>query len=218
MRRLQLTRGRRVETEADRELALAVLAETYLKEKGWVQDAETVFPASDLAREDVSWFIATQRNEPVGVLRVLYDPPIKAYLEYGLKPIGREAEILEFLANNKIAEIGRFAVVPARRNGTAVPISLMRHATREIVARGYSQLVTDVFENDPHSPLGFHTRILGFRPVATHEHGELLHKGRRITLLLDIGMAYRRLKARGNFFFRQLTKGWTEQMHRRLAA
>jgi hypothetical protein len=113
--------------------------------------------------------------------------------------------------------VGRFAVIPERRNGVGVVLSLMRAATREIVSRGYTQLVTDVFEDDPHSPFRFHTRIVGFRPVATHEAGELNAKGRRITLLLDVKIAYQTLKSRGTWFFRAMTKDWTEVMHKRLA-
>jgi hypothetical protein len=99
----------------------------------------------------------------------------------------------------------------------AVVVSLMFTATREIVMRGCTQLVTDVFESDPHSPLGFHTRIAGFKPVATHEIGELRHMGRRITLLLNLKLAYRSLRIKGNRFFRLMTRGWTPAMHDRLA-
>ena len=42
--------------------------------------------------------------------------------------------------------------------------------------------------------------------------------GRRITLVLDIKAAYQRLKAKGNWFFRSLTRGWPTTVHRRLAA
>jgi hypothetical protein len=80
-----------------------------------------------------------------------------------------------------------------------------------------SHVITDVFEDDPHSPLGFHTRVMGFRPVATHDHGELNCKSRRITLLLDLRATYRRLKARGNWIYRYLTARWPEALHRRLA-
>jgi hypothetical protein len=197
---------------------LAVLAATYEREKGWVLDAETVFPASDLVRPDVSWFLASRNGQPVGVMRVLYDPPVDAYLKYGIKPIDGSFDIEGFLKTARIAEVGRFAVIPERRNGIMVSSTLIRVCTREIVSRGYTQLITDVFENDKHSPLGFHMRIIGFRPVATHEIGDLRHQGRRITLLLDIKRAYQSLKARGNWFFRSLTRGWTEAMHRRLAA
>jgi hypothetical protein len=213
----RLTRAHRVETEADRQKALAVLRATYQHEKAWVLEVDPMFPQGDLARSNVSWFLATSRDNPVGVLRVLYDPPIEQYLKYGLEPIDANLEIDEFMKRERIAEIGRFAVVPERRYGIGVVLSLMRAATREVVARSYTQLVTDVFEGDPHSPFRFHTRIVGFRPVATHEAGELRFKGRRITLVLDIKVAYRSLKARGTWFFRAMTKGWTETMHKSLA-
>jgi hypothetical protein len=218
MRLFRITRAKRVETEADRQKALAVLRETYQREKAWVLEVEPMFPESDLDRSDISWFLATSREKPVGVLRVLYDPPIEQYLKYGLEPIDANLNVDEFISTERIAEIGRFAVVPERRNGVGVVLSLMRAATREVVARGYMQLVTDVFENDPHSPFRFHTQIVGFRPVATHEVGELRFKGRRITLVLDIKVAYRSLKSRGTWFFRTMTRGWTEKMHKRLAA
>lgn len=217
MKIFSLTRAKRVKTEADRQKVLAVLRTTYQQEKSWVLDVEPMFPASDLERQDVSWFLATSRDNAVGVLRVLYNPPIEQYLKYGLTPTAG-IDVTEFLRTERIAEIGRFAVVPERRNGVLVVLSLMRAATREIVNNGYTQLVTDVFENDPHSPLKFHTRIVGFKQVATHEVGELRYKGRRITLLLDIKVAYRSLKARGNWFFRSITRGWTETMHNRFAA
>jgi hypothetical protein len=161
--------------------------------------------------------VATSRDEPVGVLRVRYDLPIEQYRGYGLDPIETNLSIEDVIASQRIAEVRRFAVIPQRRNGVAVVLSLMRMATREIVARGYTQLVTDVFENEPHSPLRFHTRIVGFRPVVTHEFGEFSFQGRRITLLLDIKIAYQTLKSRGTWFFRAMTKGWTEVMHQRLA-
>ncbi|MBO0753862.1 MAG: hypothetical protein J2P53_17215 [Bradyrhizobiaceae bacterium] len=213
----RLTRARRVTTMTDREKALAVLRVTYQQEKGWVQDAESMFPDGDLARDDISWFIATRRNEPMGVLRVLYEPSIEQYYKYALNPIDTTIAVDDFIRKERIAEVGRFAVIPERRSGVGVVLSLMRAATREIVFRGYTQLVTDVFEDDPHSPFRFHTRIVGFRPVATHEAGELNAKGRRITLLLDIKIAYQTLKSRGTWFFRAMTKDWTEVMHKRLA-
>jgi hypothetical protein len=217
MRMLRLTRAKRVASESDRQKALAVMRATYQREKRWVHDVEPMFPKEDLARGDLSWFIATRRNEAMGVLRVLYDPPIEQYQKYGLTAIDGTVPAYDFIKSECIAEVGRFAVIQERRKGVGVVLSLMRAATREIVSRGYTLLVTDVFENDPHSPLRFHTRIIGFRPVATHEVGELSFKGRRITLLLDIKIAYQTLKSRGTWFFRAMTKDWTEVMHKRLA-
>lgn len=212
-------RARRVETEADRQKALEVLRVTYQEEKAWVADAQSQFPECDLARDDIAWFIATSRGEALGVLRVLFDPPVSQYLKYGLRPIDIELDKIEaMIRNERIAEIGRFAVRPNLRSHLLVASRLMGAATREIVSRQYTQLITDVFEADQHSPFGFHTRVIGFKPIATHEIGELLYKGRRITLVLDIKAAYQRLKARGNWFFRSLTHGWTETMHKQLAA
>jgi hypothetical protein len=164
MKILRLTRAKRVATESDRQKALAVMRATYQREKGWVHDVEPMFPKEDLPRGDVSWFIATRRNEPMGVPRVLYDPPIEQYEKYGLKPIDGSLAVYDSIKSERIAEVGRFAVISERRKGVGVVLSLMRAATREIVSRGYTQLVTDVFENDPHSPLRFHTRSLASGP------------------------------------------------------
>ena len=115
----------------------------------------------------------------------------------------------KFLKQHRIAEVGRFAVVAEHRGNMMLAAALMRAATEEMVVPGYTHVITDVFEDDPHSPLGFHTRVMGFRPVATHDRGELNCKSRRITLLLDLASSYRRLKARGNWIYRYLTAGPT---------
>ena len=217
MRSFDLTRVHRIESEDDRLKALHVLKTTYLHEKRWVADVEPLFPAADLERGDISWFLALRKGQPVGVLRILYDPDIQQYRNFGLKAIDASLSLDAFMNLKGLAEVGRFAVVPERRKGVDVALHLIAAATSEVVGRGYTQLVTDVFENDAHSPLGFHTRILGFKPVATHEVGELLHKGRRVTLMLDIRRSYQALKANGNWFFRALTRNWTQSMHMRLA-
>jgi hypothetical protein len=208
---------RRAATPGDRDLVLAVLAATYRDEKAWVADIERQFPLEDLASGQISWFITTLRGEPVGVVRVLYDPPIQTYMEYGLKPIDGALDVAAFIRNERIAEVGRFAVVATRRRHAAVSMSLISAASGEIIERGYTQLITDVFEGDPHSPYRFHTRIIGFKPVATHEIGELAFKGRRITMVLDVRAAYVRLKSRGNLFFRLISRGWSPKVHARFA-
>ncbi len=180
-------------------------------------DVEPMFPADDLRRTDISWFLAIKGGTPVGVLRIFYDPPLEQYLKYGLRPLNPEIDFARLISTERVAEVGRFAVLSERRKGIGVVISLMRAATRELVARNCARLVTDVFENEANSPLGFHTRVIGFKPIATHEVGELRHAGRRVTLLLDIKSAYRTLKARGNRVFRILTRGWTHAMHQSLA-
>ncbi|MEZ0302758.1 MAG: hypothetical protein ACAH24_11960, partial [Hyphomicrobiaceae bacterium] len=127
-------------------------------------------------------------------------------------------DLESFIRQHRIAEVGRFAVVAEHRSNVLVAAALMRAATEEMVARGYTHVITDVFEDDTHSPLGFHTRVMGFIPVATHEHGELNCKSRRITLVLDLKSSYLRLKARGNWVYRYLTAHWPDAMHQRLAA
>jgi hypothetical protein len=59
---------------------------------------------------------------------------------------------------------------------------------------------------------------MGFHPVATHDFGELRCRSRRITMVLDLRAAYRRLKERGNWMYRYLTCEWDERLHRQMAA
>ena len=77
----------RATTQEDRIQALKVLQATYREEKNWVPDEEKVFAESDLSDETVSWFVVFVDELPVGVLRVLYDPPLEQYKEYGLKTL-----------------------------------------------------------------------------------------------------------------------------------
>ncbi|HEU0062064.1 MAG TPA: hypothetical protein VFR19_19445 [Hyphomicrobiaceae bacterium] len=95
-------------------------------------------------------------------------------MNYDLKILDRRLEIKSFLAQNRIAEVGRFAVLAAHRGNLLLALALMRAAMEDILTRGYTHILTDVFEDDAHSPLGFHTRVIGFVPVAIHQHGELI--------------------------------------------
>jgi len=207
----------RVEDDDGRLQALEVLRATYRDEKGWVSDEEKQVPEDDLARPDVSWFVVRENGVPVGVLRVLYDPPLHLYREYGLSLIDLGADIEAFIRAHRIAEIGRFAVLPAKRRYTVIVLALIRAAITETVSRGYTHYITDVFEDDPHSPYEFHTRVLGFQPVATHDVGELNCASRRITLVLDLRACYHRMHAANGFFFRYITESWSEELHRSLA-
>jgi hypothetical protein len=207
----------RVMDETTRQMAVEVLRATYHREKKWVTDAEQQLPANEIARDNVSWFVVTRRGLPAGVVRVLYDPPLAQYAKYGLKGVDPALNVESFLRDNRVAEIGRFAVTRRYRRSIMVAAALMRAAAEDTIARGYTHYVTDVFEDDPHSPYGFHTRVMGFLPVATHDTGELKCDSRRITLLLDLRAAYRRLKERGNWFYRYLTGSWDEALHKRLA-
>jgi hypothetical protein len=218
MRARERIGAERVRDEAGRQQVIAVLRDTYQREKHWVSDPESQFPASDLERADISWFVSRVRGRPVGTVRLFYDPPIAAYAAYGFKVIDPAVNVEDFINRPGLAEIGRFAVLAGKRNQIMIAAALMRAATVEAVERGTTHLLTDVFEDDPHSPYGFHTRVLGFHPVATHDIGELNSKSRRITLLLDISAAYKRLRARNHWFYRFLTSEMPVTLHERLAA
>lgn len=214
---LKQIRIARVETAETREQALMVLRSTYQEEKGWVVQAESQFPERDLTDDNLSWFVASRGREPAGVLRVQYEPPVAQYRAYKVTLLNRDIDVDGFLQTNRIAEIGRFAIVPRYRRNLLIAVALMRAATRETVERGFTHYITDVFESDPHSPYGFHTRVMGFAPVATHEHGELQCTSRRITLILDLKAAYQRLRLNNRWIFRALTADWDDRLHRQLA-
>ncbi len=210
----------RLQNDADRAEAMKVLKETYRVEKNWVADEEKMFSVEDLADQNVSWFLAYYNDRPVGVVRILYDPPLDLYATYGLKPIDEEKglDVESFVKENRIAEIGRFAVVPEFRKNILVAVNLMAAASHETVARGYSHYITDVFEGEKHSPLDFHTRVMGFQPVATHDTGELNCPNRRITLVLDIKAAYRRIRETKKWIYRFLTRNWEKELHDQMVA
>lgn len=204
---------RRITTGPDRQIALEVLKQTYKEEKRWIEHDDALFDKAELTDDRIAWFVALHGDKPVGVVRVLFEPPLGLYEEYGLRQIGPEIDVQAFIDNNRIAEIGRLAVIPEYRRHKAIALSLMRDATRETIREGFSHFVTDVFEGEKNSPYDFHTRILGFVPVATHEAGELNCENRRITLVLDFKECYRRLKTRKERMFRIMTDNWTDDLH-----
>jgi hypothetical protein len=224
----------RATTSHHRDLAHTVLSTTYAQEKQWVDSARDVFPAGDLSDDAVTWIVATVDDEPAGVVRIHYAPPLHRYQEYGLESLGGDghsgdghsdgspsfggAGVDAFIRDNDIAEIGRFAVLPAYRHRIRVVFWLMRMAGVDTLERGYSHYVTDVFEGEEHSPYNFHTRVLGFRPVATHEMGEMDCLHRRITLILNLKQAYRRLRKTKNRLYRFLAEGLSPQVRRQLSA
>jgi hypothetical protein len=206
----------RAKSEADRQRALEVLSATYRDEKGWVLDERRMFTPDDLLRPDVSWFVVCVSDRPVGVLRVLYAPPLDQYREYGLRPVEGNLDIEKLLKESRIAEIGRFAVLPEHRKNINVVTALMRSAATETLQRDFTHYITDIFEGEKHSPYAFHTRILGFKPVATHDVGELKCPNRRITMLLDLKAGYRRLRKRQGWIYRFLTENWDAELHAKL--
>ena len=207
--------ARKVTTPEDRDLALAVIAGVYLQEKQWIRNPGAEIPEDPAAERDRSWFLVTADGEPAGVIRLVYDPPLDMPAEYGvtLEP-GVDLEGLR--REGRFVDIGRFMIVPRYRRNIRVVMKLMQAAIVEVVDRGYTHFLTDVFEDDPHSPLQFHTRVLGFERIGTHRHGELACASVRIILILDIARAYRRLERRGNKVFRELGAGVRKALERRL--
>jgi hypothetical protein len=210
--------ARRVSDERGRAQVVAILGATYQSEKNWVADADGQFPPEDVGRGDTTWFVAEAGGHPAGVVRVLYDPPVAVYARYGFRVIDPAIRVEDFIGRKGLAEVGRFAVLPDRRRQIMVAATLMRAVTVDSLERGITHLITDVFEDDVHSPYGFHTRVLGFHPVATHDVGELNSRSRRITLLLDIPAAYKRLQRRNHWFYRYLTSVLPDSLQQRLAA
>jgi len=208
----------RIKNETGRQMALSVMRAIYRDEKNWVQDDEKLVAAAEITDRAISWFVVVNDGRPAGVLRVLYEPPLDLYETYGLKFINPDLDLNALLRLGGIAEIGRFAVLPEHRRSVLVAVALMRAAARETVARGFKHYITDVFEGEKHSPYEFHTRVMGFRMIATHDTGELNCPNRRLTMLLDIRAAYHHLRQEKSWAFRYLTEGWEPWLHERMTA
>ena len=208
---------RRITDSETREKALDVMTVVYRDEKGWIPEREDLLPVADLDDPEVAWFLCELDGQSLGVTRVLFRIPEELYEKYAFELVDPSIDVKAFLRNHKIAEVGRFAVVPEYRDKILVAATLMRAATTETVERGFTHFITDVFEGDPTSPYHFHKEILGFETVATHEVGELRHKGRRITMLLDLAAAYKRMSKKRRWIFRYITEGWNERMIEQLS-
>jgi hypothetical protein len=208
---------RKIQSAADRKRGLAVVEAVYLTEKQWIDSAGTEIPADAATRRDQSWFLVSVGDEPAGVIRLVFDPRLEMPAEYGVT-LEPEVDFEGLKRHGRFVDIGRFMIVPRYRRNTRVVMKLMRGAILEVVDRGYTHFVTDVFENDPHSPLRFHTHVLGFERIGTHRQGELACSSTRIILILDIVRAYHRLKLRGNRVWRELGVGLRDLIEaRRLA-
>ncbi|CAM2065342.1 N-acetyltransferase domain-containing protein [Sulfidibacter corallicola] len=208
----------KIKTSEQREAALEVIQAVFQEEKGWVPDREKLLPVEDLERDDVSWFVVTRDKKALGVTRVLYTLPIDLYEEYGFQPVNPDLDVEAFIRNNRIAEVGRFAVLPEFRRKIHVAALLMKAASTETVEKGFTHFITDVFESDPNTPYGFHKRVLGFKVVATHDVGELKCQSRRITMLLDFKEAFNCMKRRNSWVFRFITEGWSDKLIQHLSA
>ena len=194
-----------------RKQALEVFEAVYRQEKDWVPELEKILPVEDIGSDKVSWFAAYVDDRMVGVTRVLYELPLELYEEYGFKIIVPGLDVDKFIEENNIAEVGRFAVLPEYRSKILVAAALMRESSHEAVKREFTHFITDVSEEDPNTPYGFHKRVLGFVEVATHEHGEMKTSSRRITMLLDLKEAANQYRKKKQWIYRYLLEGLEAQ-------
>ena len=166
--------ARRIDDEAGRCAVVNVLRATYQDEKQWIADPESQFPPADLTRGDISWFLVlvstASRAACCACSTILHWPSMQNTAS------SRSTARSTSRASSGSTGSPRSAASPCCPRIAASMVlaaALMRAVTAEVVARGYTHFVTDVFEDDVHSPYGFHTRVMGFRPVATHDFGEL---------------------------------------------
>ncbi|HEY6321826.1 MAG TPA: GNAT family N-acetyltransferase [Thermoanaerobaculia bacterium] len=207
--------ARKVVSSADRDKALLVIEAVYRREKRWIADAGAEVPADAGSTGDRSWFLVTVDGKPAGVIRLVYDPPLELPAELGVS-LAPDVDLAALQRRGRFVDIGRFMIVPRYRRNIRVVLRLMRAAIVEVVERGYTHFLTSVFADDPHSPLGFHTRVLGFERIGMHRTGELACASVRILLVLDIARAYRRLQRRQDRVWRELGLGVRDAMEGRL--
>ncbi len=190
----------------ERAAALSVVDKVFRQEKRWVAATDAEIPVAQDPDGRLSWFVATVDGEPAGVIRLFYDPPLEIPADWGLE-LDRDLDLARVADGRRFVEIGRFMIVPEHRRRMRVALRLMREAVREVVERRYTHFITDVYDGDPHSPLGFHTRVLGFERIGTHRRGELACDHMRILLVLDIARAFHKLRSRKDRVFRELSTG-----------
>lgn len=160
--------------------------------------------------------MATVNDKPAGVIRLTYDPSLEFPPELEVT-LNKDIDLTRMAQECKMVEISRFMILPEFRKNIRVALRLMRAATKEVVERGYTHFLTDVFETDPHSPLHFHTKVLGFEVIGSHLRGELNCSSTRIILTLDILKSYQRLKERKDKIYQEVTEGIRELLDERLA-
>jgi hypothetical protein len=200
-----------------RAMALEVIESVYLNEKKWIHNVDSEIPHDIASSTRYSWFMVTFNDTPAGVLRLYYDPPLELPAECEVT-LHKDVDLEEMSRKHKFVEIGRFMILPAYRRQILVALRLMKAAIKEVVERDYTHFITDVFENEPHSPFKFHTRVLGFEVIGTHLHGELNCSLTRIILTLDILKSYQRLRQRRDKIYRHLTEGIRDLLDKKLEA
>ncbi|MEM9292799.1 MAG: lysophospholipid acyltransferase family protein [Acidobacteriota bacterium] len=214
-----------VTTDEQRQQAIEVIRAVYKDEKSWIETTENEVtlpgetsrgaglagPAEGEGGGTVVWLLTTYNGDPAGVLRVSYDPPMEIPAHMGVE-LEESIDVEALKKSGRFAELGRFMILPKYRRKIRVAMSLMKGCMKDMVERGYSHALTVVFQDDPHSPLNFHTRVLGFQRIGTHRFGELNTDSLRIILMLDLYSAYANLKHRNNKVFGEICRGLERQL------
>ncbi|ASQ90626.1 GNAT family N-acetyltransferase [Prosthecochloris sp. GSB1] len=201
----------------DRRAALEIVEQVFLREKQWISTVGEQLPEVLEENGRFSWFLARMDGEPAGVLRLLYDPVLELPGEYDVRLLpGVDVERMK--RDGRYVEIGRFMIGEAYRRNPAIALRLMRTATREVIERDYTHFITDVFEGEKHSPLNFHTRVLGFEVIGKHLFGDLNCSSTRIILTLDILKVYGRIRNSRSKVYRELTEGIRGILERKMSS
>jgi len=195
----------KVSDSITRQQALEVMEAVFFKEKNWIDTLEEQFPEEMLSSRRYSWFMAKVNDKPAGLLRLYYDPPLTLPKEFEVT-LNDGVDLERMAAECRFAEVGRFMILPEYRRNIRVALRLMRMAVNEVVEHDYTHFITDVYENEVHSPFRFHTRILGFEVIGKHLYGELKFNCARLILTLDILKAYKRLKEKKHSIYQALLK------------
>jgi hypothetical protein len=196
----------RIETHGDRAAAMEIIHQVFCIEKNWIPAAQGQIPDDFSSNGNCSWFIAKMNGIPAGLLRLQYDPSLDIPEEYGVR-LMPGISIENMKRSGRYVEIGRFMILEKFRRNHRVALRLMRSATAEVIERDYTHFITDVFEGEKHSPLNFHTRVLGFEVIGKHLFGELNCSSTRIILTLDILKLYSRIKDSRSRIYQELTEG-----------
>jgi len=201
----------------DRKAALGIVEQVFLQEKQWISAAGEQLPEVLEGNERFSWFLARFDGKPAGVLRLLYDPVLELPDEYDVRLLpGVDMERMK--REGRYVEIGRFMIGESYRRNPRIALRLMRTAIREVIERDYTHFITDVFEGEKHSPLNFHTRVLGFEVIGKHLFGDLNCSSTRIILTLDILKVYGRIRNSRSRVYRELTEGIRGVLERKLSS
>ena len=208
---------KRVLNAQDRADALDVVEQVFMNEKQWIRTVGEQLPEVLEERGRCSWFIARVDGRAAGVLRLMYDPPLELPDEYDVSLLPG-VDVDRMKREGRYVEIGRFMIRDRYRKNPRIALRLMRTATREVLERDYTHFITDVFEGEIHSPLNFHTRVLGFEVIGKHLFGDLNCSSTRIILTLDILKVYRRIRNSRSRVYTELTKGMRGILDRKLTA